>query len=40
MNVTEWAESKYYFQGKGFGGHSSAENHVYAAPQTTKIATE
>ncbi|ANF62609.1 ribonuclease E [[Haemophilus] ducreyi] len=40
VNVTEWAESKYYFQGKGFGGHSSAENHVYAAPQTTKIATE
>ena len=29
----EWQHSKYYFYGKGFGGHSSAVSHVYSAPR-------
>ncbi|MCK3655029.1 ribonuclease E [Pasteurellaceae bacterium Macca] len=29
--VQEWLNSKYYFYGKGFGGHSSAVSHVYSA---------
>lgn len=33
MNVTEWTQSKYYFHGKGFGGHSSAVSHVHSAPR-------
>ncbi|WGE54952.1 ribonuclease E [Actinobacillus equuli subsp. equuli] len=32
-NVTEWTQSKYYFHGKGFGGHSSAVSHVHSAPR-------
>ncbi|MDP8100749.1 ribonuclease E [Pasteurella atlantica] len=33
VNVTEWQESRYYFYGKGFGGHSSAVSHVHSAPR-------
>ncbi|MDE3936655.1 hypothetical protein NUQ42_10975, partial [Glaesserella parasuis] len=33
----EWQNSKYYFYGKGFGGHSSAVSHVYSAPRVAKI---
>lgn len=29
--IQEWQHSKYYFYGKGFGGHSSAISHVYSA---------
>lgn len=31
--VKEWLSSKYYFYGKGFGGHSSAVSHVHSAPR-------
>ncbi|WP_373777252.1 ribonuclease E [Glaesserella sp.] len=31
--ITEWQHSKYYFYGKGFGGHTSAVSHVYSAPR-------
>ena len=31
--VKIWLNSKYYFYGKGFGGHSSAISHVHAAPR-------
>lgn len=34
IQVKEWQNSKYYFYGKGFGGHSSAVSHVYSAPRT------
>ncbi len=33
ITVTEWQNSKYYFYGKGFGGHTSAISHVYSAPR-------
>ncbi|WP_208790054.1 ribonuclease E [Actinobacillus vicugnae] len=35
-NVTEWTQSKYYFHGKGFGGHSSAVSHVHSAPRVAR----
>ncbi|MGX2970642.1 ribonuclease E [Ursidibacter sp. B-7004-1] len=38
--VTEWQGSKYYFYGKGFGGHSSAVSHVYSASRTTNSVQE
>ncbi|AUI67211.1 ribonuclease E [Glaesserella australis] len=36
IQVKEWQNSKYYFYGKGFGGHSSAVSHVYSAPRIAK----
>lgn len=36
IQVKEWQNSKYYFYGKGFGGHSSAVSHVYSAPRVAK----
>ncbi|KIE89659.1 putative ribonuclease E [Actinobacillus pleuropneumoniae] len=33
VTVNEWTQSKYYFYGKGFGGHSSAVSHVHSAPR-------
>ena len=39
-NVTEWTQSKYYFHGKGFGGHSSAVNHVHSAPRIASADVE
>ena len=33
FSIIEWQGSKYYFYGKGFGGHSSAVSHVYSAPR-------
>ncbi len=33
FQIVEWQHSKYYFYGKGFGGHSSAISHVYSAPR-------
>ncbi|WP_439710005.1 hypothetical protein [Ursidibacter maritimus] len=38
--ITEWQGSKYYFYGKGFGGHSSAVSHVYSASRTTNSVQE
>ncbi|WGE31915.1 ribonuclease E [Actinobacillus genomosp. 2] len=38
--VTEWTQSKYYFYGKGFGGHSSAVSHVHSAPRVASIDNE
>lgn len=37
IQAKEWQNSKYYFYGKGFGGHSSAVSHVYSAPRGAKI---
>ncbi|MDG6230408.1 ribonuclease E [Glaesserella parasuis] len=37
IQAKEWQNSKYYFYGKGFGGHSSAVSHVYSAPRVAKI---
>ncbi|MCT8614702.1 ribonuclease E [Glaesserella parasuis] len=37
IKAKEWQNSKYYFYGKGFGGHSSAVSHVYSAPRVAKI---
>lgn len=34
--IVEWVQSKYYFYGKGFGGHSSAVSHVHSAPRCAK----
>lgn len=28
--ITEWKESRYYFYGKGSGGHHNAISHVYS----------
>lgn len=36
IQIKEWQNSKYYFYGKGFGGHSSAVSHVYSAPRVAK----
>ena len=36
VKITEWTQSKYYFYGKGFGGHSSAVSHVHSAPRAAK----
>lgn len=33
--ITEWKESRYYFYGKGSGGHHNAISHVYS--EATKI---
>lgn len=33
--IVEWQYSRYYFYGKGFGGHSSAVSHVHSAPRST-----
>lgn len=33
FEVIEWEDSRYYFYGKGFGGHSSATSHVYSVPR-------
>ncbi|QIW16908.1 ribonuclease E [Pasteurellaceae bacterium RH1A] len=33
LQAQEWNNSRYYFYGKGFGGHSSAVSHVYSAPR-------
>nr|WP_173425287.1 ribonuclease E [Muribacter muris] len=35
--ITEWQYSKYYFYGKGFGGHSSAVSHVYSAARVARF---
>lgn len=32
VQLTHWQHSKYYFFGKGFGGHTSAVSHVYSVP--------
>ncbi len=34
--IKEWNYSKYYFYGKGFGGHSSAVSHIHSAPRVAK----
>lgn len=34
--IEVWTQSKYYFYGKGFGGHSSALNHASAQPTVAK----
>ncbi|MDG6881734.1 Ribonuclease E [Phocoenobacter uteri] len=33
FNAVQWQDSRYYFYGKGFGGHSSAISHIYSAPR-------
>lgn len=37
LPIAEWQHSKYYFYGKGFGGHSSAVSHVYSAARIAGI---
>lgn len=34
--ITQWSYSKYYFYGKGFGGHSSAVSHVYSVARVAQ----
>ena len=36
FEITEWKHSRYYFHGKGYGGHTSAVSHVYTA---SRVAT-
>ncbi|OOH91489.1 ribonuclease E [Pasteurellaceae bacterium 15-036681] len=36
IKAVEWQHSKYYFYGKGFGGHSSAVSHVYSVARIAK----
>lgn len=36
--IQEWQHSKYYFYGKGFGGHSSAISHVYSVARVASSA--
>lgn len=36
FEIVEWKHSKYYFYGKGFGGHSSAVSHVYSVARVAK----
>ncbi|MDH2997720.1 ribonuclease E [Pasteurellaceae bacterium LFhippo2] len=36
IKAVEWQGSKYYFYGKGFGGHSSAVSHVYSVARVAK----
>ena len=40
VSATEWTQSKYYFYGKGFGGHSSAVSHVHSAPRVANTDNE
>ncbi len=40
FEVIEWKDSRYYFYGKGFGGHSSAISHVYSVPRIATCDTE
>lgn len=37
FQVKEWQDSRYYFYGKGFGGHSSAVSHVYSSARMATI---
>ncbi|NBI12464.1 ribonuclease E [[Haemophilus] felis] len=37
LEIQQWAESRYYFYGKGAAGHHSAVSHVYSEP--TRAAT-
>lgn len=34
--IVEWAESRYYFNGKGAAGHHSAISHIYSEPTQAK----
>lgn len=37
FEITEWKHSRYYFHGKGYGGHTSAVSHVYTAPRVATL---
>ena len=37
FEITEWKHSRYYFHGKGYGGHASAVSHVYTAPRVATL---
>lgn len=38
IRLPEWQHSKYYFFGKGFGGHTSAVSHVYSVARASGTA--
>ncbi|QLB23405.1 ribonuclease E [Pasteurella skyensis] len=40
FEAVEWQDSRYYFYGKGFGGHSSATSHIYSAPRLANTSEE
>ena len=37
FEITEWKHSRYYFHGKGYGGHTSAVSHVYTASRVATL---
>ena len=37
FEITEWKHSRYYFHGKGYGGHASAVSHVYTASRVATL---
>lgn len=37
FEISEWKHSRYYFHGKGYGGHTSAVSHVYTAPRVATL---